>query len=286
MKSSLYLLFATLIGFQSLPAQTQKPLPKDAEALRLSYLRARIQALEPIDRKYANALENLLSAHTRAGQLDDALAIKAELEALKAKKPSEPSPSDIRELIVGSVWRQDAAKTKTITFIDKTTCEFRDSANGSELTMPYHFEGEILYLIWSSRPGEKKACVISPDQDSFLEAGRDTWRRVPPPVSSAPVDAEHPQALIGKSFQFIRRGSITLLTFGEDGKVQGNDHLNEALWSVSQKGILQFKHPTGVVTSVFDKKKIKDGLLRFEGTAMLDAKKKLNIEHVLQEVRK
>ena len=43
---------------------------------------ARQRALQPLELKYKTELEKLLTAHTKAGHLNDALAIQAELDAL------------------------------------------------------------------------------------------------------------------------------------------------------------------------------------------------------------
>lgn len=68
----------------ALVAQTTPSLPKDAEALRKSYQDARQRVLQPLDVKYKTELEKLLAAHTKAGQLDDAIAIRAELARIDA----------------------------------------------------------------------------------------------------------------------------------------------------------------------------------------------------------
>jgi hypothetical protein len=63
----------------ALVAETTPSLPKDADALRKSYQDARQRALQPLDVKYKTELEKLLAAHTKAGRLDEAIAIRAEL---------------------------------------------------------------------------------------------------------------------------------------------------------------------------------------------------------------
>jgi Lectin C-type domain len=66
----------------ALNAQTVPGLPKDAESLRKSYQEARQRALQPLDVKYKTELEKLLATHTKAGHLDDAIAIRAELAGI------------------------------------------------------------------------------------------------------------------------------------------------------------------------------------------------------------
>ena len=60
-------------------AEPTPELPKDAQALRKSFLEAKARALQPIEARYRSELERLLSNYTRAGKLDEALAIRTEL---------------------------------------------------------------------------------------------------------------------------------------------------------------------------------------------------------------
>jgi len=87
------LLFTSLIAVHPrVSAQSAAVLPKDAEALKKSFMDARQRALQPLELKYKTELEKLLTAHTKAGHLNDALAIQAELDALA------PQPNRIRQL--------------------------------------------------------------------------------------------------------------------------------------------------------------------------------------------
>ncbi|MBL9116003.1 MAG: hypothetical protein JNJ83_13435 [Verrucomicrobiaceae bacterium] len=68
------------------------PLPSDAQSLRKAYDEARQRALQPLEQKYRDELEKLLAAHTKAGRLDDAIAIRAELSSLSAPTASNQQP--------------------------------------------------------------------------------------------------------------------------------------------------------------------------------------------------
>ncbi len=68
--------FAAAAG---MAAEPTPELPKDAQALRKSFLEAKARALQPIEARYRSELERLLSNYTRAGKLDEALAIRTEL---------------------------------------------------------------------------------------------------------------------------------------------------------------------------------------------------------------
>jgi hypothetical protein len=80
----------------TLQAQEASKLPKKAEELRESYLRARARAVDPIDKTYVQALQKLLTDLTRAGDLDGALAIKKEIARFNSqeRKTSDANQDD------------------------------------------------------------------------------------------------------------------------------------------------------------------------------------------------
>jgi len=56
--------------------------PEKLANLRSSWQRARDQATQPLDTKYRTALQQLMNSFTKAGDLNSAVAVKAELEKL------------------------------------------------------------------------------------------------------------------------------------------------------------------------------------------------------------
>jgi hypothetical protein len=93
----------------------QEAMPEDAARLKKSWQDARARAVEPLDEKYRQELDKLLQAHTKAGRLDAALAIRAELASMQtanatAKDVSvssgdqKMSASDVAEQFVGKKW--------------------------------------------------------------------------------------------------------------------------------------------------------------------------------------
>lgn len=64
----------------ALAAHSQEP--EKLTNLRSSWQRARDQATQPLDAKYRTALQQLMDGFTKAGDLNSALAVKAELEKL------------------------------------------------------------------------------------------------------------------------------------------------------------------------------------------------------------
>ena len=83
--ASLVILAASVISFAF--GQSAPVLPQDAVALQKSYLDARQRALDPVERKYRTELEKLMAAHTKAGRIDAALAIRREIDQMKADEP-------------------------------------------------------------------------------------------------------------------------------------------------------------------------------------------------------
>ncbi len=89
------------------PATDSKKNPAELVKLRESWQAARKRALEPVDRKYETALKKMLSDFSRAGDLDSALAVRAELEGFrKADAEIEKEPPKVL-MIVKAVYGSD-----------------------------------------------------------------------------------------------------------------------------------------------------------------------------------
>jgi hypothetical protein len=90
------LLFAASILPLGIFAQ-QSTEPTDLALLRASWTKARLQATAPIDQKYLQALEALKVKYTRAGKLEEALSVDAEMKAMvtpQNSKGAEPIAAD------------------------------------------------------------------------------------------------------------------------------------------------------------------------------------------------
>lgn len=61
---------------------SQAEEPKDLTALRDSWQKARKAAVDPVDRRYAEALNVLRAKFTKEGNLDSVLAVQGELDSL------------------------------------------------------------------------------------------------------------------------------------------------------------------------------------------------------------
>lgn len=102
----------------------------DLEKLRTSWKEARERALEPVDRKYLAALEALKTRLTKAGDLDGALEVSKEIEAI-ASGPTggfegKVTPADLTQ----GEWRFDVkspAYTTHLSFHDDGTITERGS---------------------------------------------------------------------------------------------------------------------------------------------------------------
>jgi hypothetical protein len=81
MKLYAHLLIALALLSISAASQTPKAVP-ELESLKSSWLKAREQALQPIDSKYETALKILKNRLTKSGNLEAALLVDGELRAL------------------------------------------------------------------------------------------------------------------------------------------------------------------------------------------------------------
>lgn len=103
------LLFAASILPLGILAQ-QSTEPTDLALLRASWTKARLQATAPIDQKYLQALEALKVQYTRAGKLEEALSVDAEMKAMvtpQNSKGAEPIAADkklTRTILCDGTW--------------------------------------------------------------------------------------------------------------------------------------------------------------------------------------
>lgn len=90
--AALWIAFAMAAVAQDDAAANPVPEPDRLTVLRDSWQSARERALRPIDQTYQAELKKLLDEFTRAGRLEDALAVKNELETVAA---GEAPPADV-----------------------------------------------------------------------------------------------------------------------------------------------------------------------------------------------
>ena len=154
--------------------------PDKLTKLRGSYESAMTKATAPIQKTYTTELEKLKIEFTKAGKLEDALAIDGELKRiaeLTSQEPSAGTKSKLATWIVGTVWRPNETSSKSITFTSQKHFEYLDSADGTKKEAKYTIERGILYLLWTDLPGDKKKCELAEDQMSFTEGKANSWRR-------------------------------------------------------------------------------------------------------------
>jgi hypothetical protein len=76
--------------------------PAELTTLRQSWAKAREQATAPIDKKYSDALSQMKIRLTKAGDLEGALAVEAELQQLRPPQAATPKKETFRAAIVNS----------------------------------------------------------------------------------------------------------------------------------------------------------------------------------------
>lgn len=91
----------------------ESSVPVELEKLRESYQTEIARLTEPTTRRYAEALTRLQENYKRAGQLDKALAVKAELEDLVAQHNKSKTRLSDKDL-EGSLWQWGSGGTLTL----------------------------------------------------------------------------------------------------------------------------------------------------------------------------
>ena len=92
MRITFLLLTVTIIGAVSVFGQNPSE-PKELVSLRESYQKARAAALAPLEKKYSDALTGMKERLTKAGNLEGALAVDAELKTVLPASTSHQKSS-------------------------------------------------------------------------------------------------------------------------------------------------------------------------------------------------
>jgi hypothetical protein len=104
--------------------QDAEKLPEDAAQLRSTYQELVERAAKPIRDRYVADLKRLLEQYTRAGKLDQALAIRHEIESMESRTPVDPGETveQFQHKLEGTTWLwNDDPKGKFIFLSDGQT---------------------------------------------------------------------------------------------------------------------------------------------------------------------
>ncbi|MHB1082865.1 MAG: hypothetical protein ACYC67_25950 [Prosthecobacter sp.] len=115
-----------LIGFLSLVtcASTLAAEPAQISMLRKSWEQARARAAQPIDESYLRELQKLLDTFTKAGQLEDAMAVKAESQSVVEDAAAAASATAAAASATAAAAKQPAK----LATLRKTWVQSRDKA--------------------------------------------------------------------------------------------------------------------------------------------------------------
>ncbi len=98
------------LAVETNPAPDGKPAPQ-LTTLRQSWLASRNRAIEPKNQSYLRDLERLQDNYTRGKRLDDALAVKEEIELLKSGRALAAAAAAGKATFVEKPWRTSNGST-------------------------------------------------------------------------------------------------------------------------------------------------------------------------------
>ena len=170
-------------------AFAQKPAeePKDLTTLRQSWINAKAQAIDPINKKYSEALESMKLRFTKAGDLKSAIAVDKELTAVTASSTSnskqaseslKPTKLSLEEILVNSKW---IAGNTDLIFLGHGKVKSGDRILTYKIISPNEFE-----LWWSGAKGN--SCKLNSDLSQFTESGNTVWRAIQ--INQSNIEAE------------------------------------------------------------------------------------------------
>ena len=138
---SMLLLTSALVEAQA-PAP---PEPKELEALRTRYQTDTQAAVNPIQLRYIADLKRLMAQATTAGKLEQALAVKAELDAVSNAKIANTN-AEFKDLLIGSIWNWNDSFKFNITKRGEAATSFGQKCSWKSLqpyTIEYRFQNGI-----------------------------------------------------------------------------------------------------------------------------------------------
>ena len=138
---SMLLLTSALVEAQA-PAP---PEPKELEALRTRYQTDTQAAVNPIQLRYIADLKRLMAQATTAGKLEQALAVKAELDAVSNAKIANTN-AEFKDLLIGSIWNWNDSFKFNITKRGEAATSFGQKCTWKSLqpyTIEYRFQNGI-----------------------------------------------------------------------------------------------------------------------------------------------
>jgi hypothetical protein len=106
MKTIIAIVTLALTGALMAQEGRKRTEPADLASLRKDWQVARDRATDSIDTKYVRALEAMKQRYTKAGELQSALAVEAELQLLKFDADALPTTkSELGEFLINTDWK-------------------------------------------------------------------------------------------------------------------------------------------------------------------------------------
>lgn len=200
-----------LLALLSLPALAQQA-PDSLSTLRENYARAIERANAPINATYAEELNKLMTKLTQAGDLEAALAVKKELEALKgtssttipeiltATSAASAAPSSSKRLghteekqiesrLVGRYWTYAATRADGY-FFEKNGKGIRYMRVDEQAPIQWRILSDGRVQITGS--GAAKWLTVTSEADGFLVNDDAAQKPMPFKVGTLPAQAGKP----------------------------------------------------------------------------------------------
>lgn len=157
--------------------------PRELTSLKESYLKARQQALAPIDKKYVDALTSLKTRFTKEGNLAAALEIDEELKSVSASStPSRSSKAELAEILPNSVWEPERGSKsiwKSISFDNEGKIIRTSEKDGVGTKVDYQISKDGKTVTFQNPDGSAPALRFARDLKSFV-FGAATFKRTAP----------------------------------------------------------------------------------------------------------
>ena len=133
--------------FVTSASRGQQIEPQRLSQLRESWSAAKERALKPINSRYEQELNKLLQLYTKSGNLDDAIAVRKEIERISSPSEAPPQKTPLKKVneqkLLSGEWVKNASRA--IEFNDGGSAKYTKSG-GSNSILKWERKDEQIYF--------------------------------------------------------------------------------------------------------------------------------------------
>lgn len=257
-----------------------------------------LNAVKSLATSYTAALDRAIAASSQAGNLDEAVAIREEKNRVVAGE--SPPPDDegapaalvsLRTTYRAALEKLESTRKLAAAPLVRETDQKLDALQ-REMTQSGDLEAAVAVretrqkLSESPQPAPLAATTAIPAGSPAAPVGG--LATSPPPPPPRPISMELTMENLAErrfAFGMVRDRKIrpfSVVVFGSNGRLRGNEHPNESAWSVdTAKNAVNIITDTGTISTLCDKVRWENGLVHLSGEFLLNRSETV---HAFEEI--